>query len=65
MRRLHLAAGAQAQDFSLAATAFGLFARPLRMMREAVLEGGLALPGPLVYQVMCGLNRSTNTRWEL
>lgn len=65
LRRLHLAAGAQAQDFSLAATAFGLFARPLRMMREAVLEGGLALPGPLVYQVMCGLNRSTNTRWEL
>lgn len=65
LRRLHLAAGAQAQDFSLAATASGLFARPLRMMREAVLEGGLALPGPLVYQVMCGLNRSTNTRWEL
>lgn len=65
LRRLHLAAGAQAQDFSLAATAFGLFARPLRMMREAVLEGGLALPGPLVYQVMCGLNRRTNTRWEL
>lgn len=65
LRRLHLAAGAQSQDFSLAATALGLFARPLRMMREQVLEGGLPLPGPLVYQVMCGLNRSTNTRWEL
>ena len=65
LRRLHLAAGAQAQDLSLAATALGLFARPLRMLREAVLEGGLCLPGPLVYQVMCGLNRSTNTRWEI
>ncbi|WP_326542870.1 hypothetical protein [Pseudorhodoferax sp.] len=65
LRRLHLAAGAQAQDFSLAATAHGLFARPVRMLREQVLEGGLGLPGPLVYQVMCGLNRSTNTRWQL
>jgi hypothetical protein len=65
LRRLHLAAGAQAQDFSLAATALGLFARPLRMLREQRLEADLALPGPIAYQVMCGQDRSTNTRWEL
>ena len=65
LRRLHLAAGAQAQDFCLAAAALGLFARPVRMLREGVLEGGLGLPGPLAYQAMCGLNRSTNTHWTL
>ncbi|WP_425261287.1 hypothetical protein ACPOLB_10410 [Rubrivivax sp. RP6-9] len=65
LRRLHLAAGAQAQDFSLAATALGLFARPLRMLREQRLEADLALPGPIAYQVMCGQDRSTDTRWEL
>jgi hypothetical protein len=65
LRRLHLAAGAQAQDLCLAAAALGLFARPVRMLREEVLEGGLGLPGPLAYQVMCGLNRSTNTHWSL
>ncbi|MDT8999855.1 hypothetical protein RQP53_11300 [Paucibacter sp. APW11] len=65
LRRLYLAAGAQAQDFSLAAAAHGLFARPVRMLREQALETGYALPGQLVYQVLCGLNRSTNTSWEL
>ena len=65
LRRLHLAAGAAAQDLSLAAASLGLFARPMRMLREPVLERGLSLPGLPVYQVLCGLNRSTNLSWEL
>jgi hypothetical protein len=65
LRRLHQAAGALAHDFSLAAAALGLFARPVRMLNETVLEAAAALPGLLIYQVLCGLNRATNTVWEL
>jgi nitroreductase len=65
LRQLHLAAGAAAQDLSLAAAALGLFARPMRMLKEQVLEQGLGLPGLPIYQVLCGLNRSTNLSSEL
>jgi hypothetical protein len=65
LRRLHLAAGAIAQDLSLAAAALGLFARPVRMFREDRLESGYALDGHVLYQVLCGFNRSTNVAMEL
>jgi hypothetical protein len=65
LAQLHLAAGAQAQDWSLAAAALGLHARALRMNREAVLESALPLAGPLIYQLSCGTPRSANPRWEL
>jgi hypothetical protein len=65
LRRLHLAAGAMAQDFSLAAAALRLFARPVRMLSEQRLEAGFNLPAQPIYQLLCGLNRSTNTAWDL
>jgi Nitroreductase family len=65
LRRLHIAAGALAQDFSLAATAEGLAARPMRMLGEQALQRGLALPGLPLYVVLCARNRSTNLSWEL
>lgn len=65
LRHRHLAAGALAQDFSLAAAALGLFARPLRMLHEHRLEARLGLPGPLVYTLLCGFNRSANPALEL
>lgn len=65
LRDIHLAAGAAAQDFSLAASAHGLFARPVRMMREASLEAALPLDGQVVYQVLCGFARRSNLTMEL
>jgi hypothetical protein len=60
MRDMHLAAGATAQDFSLAAASLGLFARPVRMMREASLESVLPLQGQVMYLVLCGFARRSN-----
>jgi hypothetical protein len=60
IRDMHLAAGATAHDFSLAAASLGLFARPVRMMREANLESVLPLQGQVVYLVLCGLGRRSN-----
>jgi hypothetical protein len=65
LREIHLAAGAAAQDFSIAATAHDMFARPAKMMREARLESELSLPGQAVYLVLCGLARSANPTMEL
>lgn len=65
LREIHLAAGAAAQDFSLAATAHELFARPVKMMREARLESELSLRGQVVYLVLCGFARSANPTMEL
>ncbi len=65
IREVHLAAGAIAQDFSLAATALGLFARPVRMMREAAIERALPLDGQTVYQVLCGVARRASMSMEL
>jgi len=59
LRNIHLAAGSIAHDMCLAASGFGLFSRPLRMLREDILEDGLRLPGKLVYQLMIGINRNT------
>lgn len=60
LRDVHLAAGAMAQDFCLAAASHGMFARPVRMMREADLESNLPLQGQVVYQVLCGFARRSN-----
>ncbi|WP_167758571.1 nitroreductase family protein, partial [Zemynaea arenosa] len=60
LRDVHLAAGAVAQDFCLAAASHGMFARPVRMMREADLESNLPLQGQVVYQVLCGFARRSN-----
>jgi len=65
LRDVHLAAGAIAQDMCLAASGFGLFSRPLRMLREEVLESGLALPGKLIYQLMMGFNRNPLYKMDL
>ena len=65
IREVHMAAGAIAQDFSLAATALGLFARPVRMMREVALETELPLSGQVVYQLLCGFARRANPTMEL
>lgn len=65
LRETHLAAGAVAQDFSLAAASLGLFARPVRMFRETVIESGYGLEGQLTYQVLCGSNRRANPYWEM
>ena len=64
-REIHLAAGAAAQDFSMAATAHGLFARPVKMMREARLESEVSLRGQAVYLLLCGLSRSSNPTMAL
>lgn len=64
-RDIHIAAGATAQDFSLAATAHGLYARPVKMMREARLESELPLRGQVVYLVIAGYSRSANPTLEL
>jgi nitroreductase len=65
IRLSHLAAGAVAQDFSLAAASVGMFARPVRMMREERLEAAFPLDGQVVYQVLCGFSRRTNLTMEL
>lgn len=64
-RDVHLGAGALAQDITLAAAALGLFARPVRMLSEVVLESALPIDGQLVYTLLCGAARSTNLTAEL
>lgn len=65
LREMHMAAGAVAQDFSLAATMHDLFARPVKMMRESRLESVIALPGQTLYLVLCGRARSSNPTMEI
>ena len=65
IRLSHLAAGAVAQDFCLAAASVGMFARPVRMMREERLEAAFPLDGQVIYQVLCGFSRRTNLTMEL
>jgi len=65
LREIHIAAGAAAQDFSIAATAHDMFARPTKMMREARLESELSLDGHAVYLVLCGFARAANPTMEL
>ena len=65
LREIHIAAGAAAQDFSIAATAHDMFARPAKMMREVRLESELSLRGQVVYLVLCGFARSANPTMEL
>ncbi len=65
LREIHLAAGAVAQDFGNAAGSLGLFARPMRMMRESTLERALPLDGQLVYQALCGRSRRANLAFDL
>lgn len=64
-RDAHVAAGALAQDWCLAAAALGRFARPVRMLREQVLESALPVEGQIVYSLLCGSNRATNVCAEL
>lgn len=65
IRDAHVAAGAVAQDFCLAAAAQDLFARPVRMFQEIELETAWRLDGRLVYQILAGFNRSSNLAMEL
>lgn len=64
-RDAHLAAGARAQDYCLAAAALDRFARPLRMLQEQVLEPLLAGNGKIIYSLLCGSSRATNVCAEL
>ncbi|QMW23279.1 hypothetical protein [Sandaracinobacteroides saxicola] len=65
LRESHLAAGAAAHDFALACAAYGLFARPMRMMREAALEAVLPVGGLPLYLVVAGFARRANPTGEL
>jgi hypothetical protein len=64
-RDSHVAAGALAQDYCLAAAALGQFARPVRMLREQVLESAFPLGGQIIYTLLCGTGRATNIMAEL
>jgi len=64
-RDAHVAAGACAQDFCLAAAALHLFARPVRMLQERVMESALQIKGKIVYALLCGTTRATNVCAEL
>ena len=65
LRDVHIAAGAAAQDFCLAAAGADLFARPVRMLKEEVLEDGFPLGGRLIYQLLCGFSRINNPILEM
>ena len=65
LRDMLLAAGAAAQDLSYAATAVGMFARPVRMMREECIETAFPVEGQVLYQVLCGFNRRSNLTFEV
>jgi hypothetical protein len=65
LRRLHLAAGAIAQDISIALSAFGMFARPVRMLKEMDLANAWRMKTHILYQVLAGYNRSANLGIEL
>ncbi len=65
LRDMLLAAGAAAQDLSYAATAYGMFARPVRMMREERIESSFPIKGQVLYQVLCGFNRRSNLTFEV
>lgn len=62
---LHLSAGAIAQELSIVAALFGMFSRPIRMLKEDEIEQKLQLNGNLIYHVICGHNRSVNYAMEL
>lgn len=64
-RDAHVAAGALAQDWCLAAAALDLFARPVRMLQEQVLESALPVKGQVIYSLLCGSTRATNVCAEL
>lgn len=64
-RDAHMAAGALAQDWCLAAAALDRFARPVRMLQEQVLESALPVKGQLIYSLLCGSTRATNVCAEL
>lgn len=65
LRDMLLAAGAAAQDLSYATTAYGMFARPVRMMREEKIESSFPIKGQVLYQVLCGFNRRSNLTFEV
>jgi hypothetical protein len=64
-RDAHVAAGALAHDYCLAAAALGQFARPVRMLREQILESAFPLRGQIIYTLLCGTSRATNIMAEL
>ncbi|MFO0433456.1 MAG: hypothetical protein ACK50G_03135 [bacterium] len=65
LRRLHLAAGALAQDISIVLSAHGMFARPVRMLDETALTTAWHMRSHIVYQVLAGFNRSSNWFMDL
>ncbi|HEX9964806.1 MAG TPA: hypothetical protein VGB04_07465 [Allosphingosinicella sp.] len=61
----HIAAGALAQKICLAATAQGLFARPLRGYSEASANMFLGLEFRAILQIACGVRRQANPAYDL
>jgi len=61
----HFAAGALAQWICLAATAHGLFARPLRGYDEGSANQFLGLEHRAILQVACGVGRRVNPPYDL
>ena len=65
LREAYLAAGARAQDISLVASSFDMFARPVRMLKETVFETNLPIPGQIIFSVLIGYSRLSNPFIEL
>ena len=65
LKQLHIAAGGIAQDFGIAASSMGMFARPVRMFDEATIESRFNLRGQLIYQILTGFNRQSNLKFRL
>jgi nitroreductase len=61
----HFAAGALGQRICLAATAHGLFARPLRGYDEGSANQFLGLEHRAILQVACGVGRRVNPPYDL
>jgi hypothetical protein len=63
--RVQHEAGRRLHQFCLAAAAYGMFARPIKMYREAVLEHGLAVEGQLIFVALAGFGRRVNIAFDL
>jgi hypothetical protein len=61
----HIAAGALSQRICLAATAYGLVARPIRGYAESDANMFLKLEDRAILQVACGVRRQANPAYDL
>lgn len=64
-RAVHQAAGARMFNLSVAASAYGFYVRPMRMLLESVLEHKLPIKGKIIFQIVLGYRRRTNLSFRL